>query len=182
MSGITLSICIPTYNRAAYLRKLLTHVRDDLKFEFPYEIVIVDNASTDNTHEVVEEFADQGFPIRCYKRKVNAGWPAGACGYLQAKGRYAMYLADDDLLVHDGIVAAIRYLDANPDVTACYAPWFMHDEVARRDTGQFYQIDSDTKFPRQSFAELFAFIYERHIFPEIGIGAPTSPTWSRSGA
>ncbi|MGO7419868.1 glycosyltransferase family 2 protein, partial [Rhizobium ruizarguesonis] len=66
MSGIKLSICIPTYNREAYLRNALTYCENDYKFAFPFEIVICDNASTDGTQQVVEEFIARGQPIRYY--------------------------------------------------------------------------------------------------------------------
>ena len=169
MNETKLSICIPTFNREAFLRKLLAHCRDHLKFEFPYEIIVVDNGSTDDTPAVAEEFANSGMPVIFMKRTVNAGWSAMAGAYLRAKGEYALYLADDDLLIGDGAAAAVQYLDRNPDVVACYAPWFLHDEVADRDTMKFYQVDADTKYARQSFNELFDFLYQRHVFPEIGI-------------
>lgn len=169
MSKIKLSICIQTFNREAYLRKLLTHFKDTWSFGFPYEIIVSDNASTDNTRAVAEEFIALGLPIRYYRRPVNAGWPALACAYLRAEGEYAMYLADDDLLIPEGLAAAVEYLDRNPEVTACYAPWFLHDEVAGKDTGQFYQVDADTKFSHRGYAELFNFLFEQHVFPEIAV-------------
>ncbi|MCC7253992.1 glycosyltransferase family 2 protein [Hyphomicrobium sp.] len=170
MSDIKLSICIPTYNRAKFLQKTLAHCKNDLNFPFPYEIVISDNASTDNTQEVAEDFVTQGLPIRYYKRETNGGpWPNLGCAFLRAKGAYSIYLADDDLLVPEGIGAAMAYLEQNPDVSACFTPWFLHDEVAGRDSGQFYRVDSDTKFARRDFADVFTFIFERHVFPEHAI-------------
>lgn len=170
MSPIKLSICIPTYNRAAFLQKLLIHFKNNVKFEFPFEIVVSDNASTDATQAVVEDFIGQGLPIRYYRRTTNGGgWPNLANAFLHAKGEYATYLADDDLPIFEGIVGALDYLQKNPDVIACYAPWFLHDEVAGRDLTQFYHVRDDVKFPHRSFPELFRFIFEGHIFPEIGI-------------
>lgn len=170
MSGIKLSICIPTYNREAFLRNALSRCEADYDFDFPYEIVISDNASTDGTGEVVAAFIAKGLPIRYHRRSVNGGsGPNLACAFHHAVGEYAIYLADDDLLVPDGVKAAVAYLDANPDVTACHAPWYLYDEVADRDLSQFYRVDADRKFAQGSFAELFQFVFERHIFPEIGI-------------
>jgi glycosyltransferase domain-containing protein len=170
MSGIKLSICIPTYNREAYLRNALSHCERDFDFDFPYEIVISDNASTDNTTQVVEEFIARGLPIHYHRRAVNGGsGPNLACAFHHAVGEYSVYLADDDFLIPDGIKSAMAYLDANPDVSACHAPWYLYDEVNDKDFSQFYQIDYNKKFFRGRFAEVFQFIYERHIFPEIAI-------------
>ncbi|EJZ22035.1 glycosyltransferase [Rhizobium sp. Pop5] len=169
MSGIKLSICIPTYNREAYLRNALEHCKT-YNFSFPYEIVISDNASTDNTTQLVEEFIAKGLPIHYHRRAVNGGsGPNLACAFHHAVGEYSIYLADDDFLVPSGVEAAMAYLDANPDVAACHAPWYFYDEVADRDLHQFYTIDQNIKFEQRNFAAVFQFICERHIFPEIGI-------------
>ena len=48
MTDVTLSICIPTYNRAAFLDYSLSNLAA-ARFPFPIEIVISDNASTDET-------------------------------------------------------------------------------------------------------------------------------------
>lgn len=169
MSGIKLSICIPTYNREAYLRNALEHC-ETYDFDFPYEIVISDNASTDNTAQVVEEFVARGLPIRYHRRSVNGGpYKNIVSSFRHAVGEYTVYLADDDFLIADGVKAVIAYLDANSDVSACHAPWYMYDEVADRDVTTFYQIEKDTKFGRHEFVEVFQFLVRGHIFPEIAI-------------
>ncbi|AHB47557.1 glycosyl transferase [Hyphomicrobium nitrativorans NL23] len=170
MSGIKLSFCIPTYNRAPFLENALSYFETRYRFDFPYEIVISDNASADNTAEVVEAFRARGLPIRYYRRSSNGGSLANsASAFHHALGTYALSHADDDTLVPEGIVEAVRFLDANPDVVACHAPWTLYNEVAGKDVSQFYSVDANRKFERGSFAEVFQFMYERHIFPEIGI-------------
>ncbi|ANK89783.1 MULTISPECIES: glycosyltransferase family 2 protein [Rhizobium] len=170
MSGIKLSICIPTYNREPFLRHCLTYCENDYKFDFPFEIVICDNASTDGTQQVVEEFIARGLPIRYFRRDENAGGgPNFASAFRLGKGEYLIYLADDDILIPDAVAETVEYLDRNPDVTAVQAPWFLYDEVNKTDLGQFFNLESDVKFQRGGFTEVFQFIYERHIFPEIAV-------------
>ncbi|HEX7821242.1 MAG TPA: glycosyltransferase family 2 protein [Sphingobium sp.] len=174
MSAIKLSICIPTYNRRDYLRTALEQFAG-YAFSFPYEIVISDNASTDDTTQLVEEFIGKGLPIHYHRRAENGGaGPNIFNAYLQAVGQYVMLHADDDFLVASGIEEAIAYLDANDDVVACHAPWYLYDEVQDRDVSLFYQVEQDTKFPRQNFVELFQFMYDNHVFPEIGIYRATA--------
>lgn len=170
MNSPKLSICIPTYNREKFIEKLLGHLKADLKLPFSYEIVVSDNGSPDNTQAVVQTFINDGMPIRYFRRNENAGgWPNLANAFFHANGEYALYLADDDLLIPAGLIEAVNYLDANSDVVACYAPWTLYDEVAEKDTSQFYSVASDTKYANREFETLFNFIFEGHVFPEIGV-------------
>lgn len=49
-----LSICIPTYNRASYLEGAILNIITDNAFGDEVEIIISDNASTDNTEEIAK--------------------------------------------------------------------------------------------------------------------------------
>ncbi|MGE6781058.1 glycosyltransferase family 2 protein [Ensifer adhaerens] len=170
MSQVKLSICIPTYNRAAFLEKALGYFVELYQFSYKYEIIISDNASTDDTRGVVERFIAKGLPIRYLRQAENYGSGANVVSaFSRATGEYVLYLADDDILINDGMREAIRYLDLNPEVTACYAPWYTHDEVEERDDAPFYTVDKDTKFKKRTFEEVFDFLMDRHVFPEIGI-------------
>lgn len=170
MNDVKLSICIPTYNRAPYLRHLLESFLKEKSLGFSYELVISDNASTDDTGAVVEAFAAQGLPIRYVRREVNGGgWPNLANAFQNAAGLYAMYLADDDLLAFDGLRATIEYLDANPAVVVCHAPWHLHDAVTGKDERLFYSVDKPRRFEQRKFGPLLAFILEGHVFPEIAV-------------
>jgi len=169
MTGIKLSICIPTYNRAEYLRTALETLAQ-ADFGFAHEIVISDNASSDNTAEVVESFIVKGLPILYLQMPENMGAGPNLTNAIQhASGEYMVYQGDDDLLILPRIPEVIAYLDANPDVGACHAPWYLYDEVADYDMSKFYTIDADLKFDRQDYAGMFEFIVNRHIFPEIAV-------------
>jgi glycosyltransferase involved in cell wall biosynthesis len=71
MADIILSICIPTYNRGDILRQTLQKHVSDPAFDATVEIVISDNASTDNTAEVCREFEKQYSNIFYYKNEEN---------------------------------------------------------------------------------------------------------------
>ena len=66
-----LSICIPTYNRAEYLREALENITSDPAFDDRVEVVISDNASPDHTREVGEEFADRFPNVRYFRNERN---------------------------------------------------------------------------------------------------------------
>ena len=66
----TLSICIPTYNRAEYLDKSLHSLTKQKRF-YEIEVVISDNCSTDNTEEVVKKYQKQYNNIFYHKNTEN---------------------------------------------------------------------------------------------------------------
>ncbi len=163
----TLSLCIPTYNRADFLDYLLTHIARDCTFDFPFEIVISDNASTDTTSEVVEKHRSAGLDIRYYRQPENKGsLPNYMTALHRARGRYVMYLADDDLLIPEALSSTIAFLLANPDVVASYSPWEMYDDLTKVSSGNFYDINEDVIFRPGEEMDLLGLIIENHIFPE----------------
>lgn len=66
-----LSLCIPTYNRAKYLKEALDNITSDPAFDERVEIIVSDNASTDETSAVVEIFSKKFSNIKYYKNETN---------------------------------------------------------------------------------------------------------------
>src|SRR5690348_4909184 len=126
-----LSICILTYNRSRYLRKTVEQLMSEQTFGFPFEVLISDNASNDDTPQLVAELVER-FPQIRYSRQIrNVGSePNMVAAYRQAIGEYTMYLADDDLLIPEAVAGVVDYLDRHPNVAVCYAPWEMYDDVS----------------------------------------------------
>ncbi len=170
MSDILLSICLPTYNRADFLDYLLGQAADSWRFKFRYEIVITDNASTDDTEAVARKHAGLGLPVRYYRQTENkGGGPNLLTGFHRARGRYVLYLADDDLLSPVALEEAMAFLEAHPEVRAAYTPWQLYDDVAKQSVGDFFTLDRDVIYGPGQEDELFNLIIQRHVFPEIVI-------------
>lgn len=94
-----LSICIPTYNRAKTLREALDSILPQVSENPDIEIIISDNASTDDTIELVREYQHQ-YPIIRYSRNSdNLGFDGNiiACVEL-AHGQYISFVSDDDIV------------------------------------------------------------------------------------
>ena len=100
-----LTVSIPTWNRATYLRLNLEQLACQLeKKSQDIEILISDNCSTDATPKVVAEFLHKGLPIRSIRNSENIGSDRNiAQCFNEAAGRYVLILADDDLLVDDAL-------------------------------------------------------------------------------
>ncbi len=87
------SVLIPTYNRANLLPRAIQSVLHQTYTNF--EILVVDDASTDNTSTIVKQFKDERITYTC--RDVNQGNAAAKnSGISQARGQYIAFLDDDD--------------------------------------------------------------------------------------
>jgi abequosyltransferase len=106
-----LSICIPTFNRAAFIGETLESIVQQAVPEI--EVVVSDNASADNTAEIVESFRDR-LPRLLYSRTdTNEGYAANFFRAARlATGEYAWLLGSDDV-VRPGLVdRALRELQS----------------------------------------------------------------------
>ena len=90
----TVSIIIPTYNRAHFLGEAIQSVLDQTYQDF--EIIVIDDASTDNTEELVKSFGDER--IRYIRLKENSGASSVPrnTGLRAARGEYIAFLDSDD--------------------------------------------------------------------------------------
>ncbi|WP_051357006.1 glycosyltransferase family A protein [Azorhizobium doebereinerae] len=167
-ADVTLSICIPTYNRAPFLEHLFPHLKEASKaFDFSYEIVVSDNCSPDNTPEVVERFRAEGMPIRYYRQEENKLLSNLLSVYHRARGKYLVYLADDDLIIPEALADNIRYMLANPEIRAVYTPWEIYDDLNKVSGGAFYSQEEDLMvFGPGQETDLFTTLVKDHIFPE----------------
>lgn len=167
VAPVTLSLCVPTFNRARFLDYLLTQAAATWTFDFSYEIVISDNASTDDTPAVIRKHAEAGLPIVYVRQEVNKGGEINVLSaFRRGRGRYLLYIGDDDLIIPEALAEAVTFLEDNNDVRALYAPWELYDDVEKRTMRQVYTIPSDRLFRPGEEGELFKALIAHHIFPE----------------
>lgn len=170
MKQVTLTICIPTYNRARYLLVLLGMLVETLGvFSHSYELVISDNASSDNTNEVVDSFKER-LPIRYFRQPTNIGVESSLLfAIAQAEGQFFMYLADDDFIDIHGLTQAIDLLMIHPQTVALYAPWRLFDLLNNVNHGTFYSQPTDVLVQMNDYASLVKHVVAHRIWPEISI-------------
>ncbi|QQL50206.1 glycosyltransferase family 2 protein [Mucilaginibacter ginkgonis] len=105
------SFVIVNYNRKDELLFTLKSTKELIR-NTDYEIVVVDNASTDGSADAVRE----AYPdVVLLINSVNTGAPAWNLGFKAAKGDYFVIL-DDDSHIEYGLEEALNYMDANKDV------------------------------------------------------------------
>ncbi|MFC2109196.1 glycosyltransferase family 2 protein [Bacteroidota bacterium] len=93
------SILIPTYNRAALIHETLDSII--AQTYTTWECIVVDDGSTDNTKEILKEYARKDNRIQFYSRPSNRLKGANACrnyAYEMSKGSYIQWFDSDDLM------------------------------------------------------------------------------------
>ncbi|MHB8539386.1 MAG: glycosyltransferase family 2 protein [Candidatus Acidiferrales bacterium] len=122
------SVVIPTFNRAWIIGEALQSVCAQTFEDF--EVIVVDDGSTDNTAEVVKSFSDTR--LRYIRNEQNAGFGA-ACntGVRSATGEYVSALDSDDLWKPDKLECEVGFLDAHPEVQAVFS------DLEKTDNGKF---------------------------------------------
>lgn len=119
-SKYLLSICIPTYNRASFLKEALSRVVSQLsqiKDNNKIELLVSDNCSTDNTAEVVSEFNKSlDFQITYYRNEENLGFDGNFWNCVKrSRGQFIWLLSDDDYLKENVIAKIIQTIKEYPD-------------------------------------------------------------------
>tara|TARA_R110002126_G_scaffold110918_1_gene248364 strand:- start:78165 stop:79052 length:888 start_codon:yes stop_codon:yes gene_type:complete len=116
------SIIIPTYNRALELKRALESVIEQTYQN--WECLIVDNNSTDNTDEIIQEFDDKR--IKLFKINNHGIIAASRNKAIQeAKGEYIAFLDSDDWWKPSKLEVSLEYLERGADVVY-HGLWCMH--------------------------------------------------------
>lgn len=104
------SIIMPSYNTASFIKETIQSVLNQTYSK--WELIIVDDCSTDNTDEVLEYIKDSR--IRYFKNDKNLGAAVSRNKALrEARGQWIAYLDSDDLWTPDKLEKQIRFMEAN---------------------------------------------------------------------
>lgn len=156
------SVCIPTRNRAETLRAALASALAEPIEDL--EVVVCDDASEDDTREVVRAFDDRRIRYRRHGRRVGIAGNRNAC-LETARGRYVAWLDDDDAYLSGGLARQIAVLDREPDVVLAHAAFEVIDGDGHPQPPWERPFDVDTvENGERAFRELLLSNY---------IGAPT---------
>ncbi|MGQ9689067.1 MAG: glycosyltransferase family 2 protein [Desulfobaccales bacterium] len=110
------SVIIPTYNRAFWVKEAAASVLAQTFRDF--ELIVVDDGSTDATLETLAAVAPEGTKIlrRPQRRGVSA---ARNLGVAAARGEWLAFLDSDDLWLPDKLLRQVEYLRSHPDLEIC---------------------------------------------------------------
>ena len=124
MAEKLLTIAIPTYRRASFLKESLSLLYKEWKSlddNSDIEILVSNNDSPDETDLVVKGFIADGFPIKYFCNQTNIGADANiAQCFEKADGRFAWVLGDDDFVKEGSLRIVVDYLRLNTDTGVVY--------------------------------------------------------------
>jgi glycosyltransferase involved in cell wall biosynthesis len=122
------SIIIPTYNRAHLICKTLKSVLEQVYKNF--EVIIVDDGSTDNTSLIVHEFIKKNDLTNFhyyFKENAERG-VARNYGIEIAKGKWITFLDSDDLLYENHLKTATEFINSNFELSVFHSAYEFRDE------------------------------------------------------
>ena len=128
MAAPLVSICIGAYNRKDYIRECLDSALGQSWSN--REIIVVDDASTDGTREILQSY---GSAIRLILRDRNSG----ICPITRnqaaaaARGEYVALLDSDDVWHPDKLAKQVAFMESRPDVPLCHTLCEVIDERSR---------------------------------------------------
>ncbi|MCD6301612.1 MAG: glycosyltransferase family 2 protein [Staphylothermus sp.] len=176
------SIVIPTHNRREMLARL---IRSLLESNYPkdrLEIIVVDDASTDGTHEYIKMLFPQVKVIRNNEENLLA--ESRNIGIRTSMGKYIFLIDDDNIVDKNTIKELVEFMEDHPDVgVAGPIMYFLKDPTRiwcagikrnywititkyvgsnTRDKGQYREFHESDDFPN-------AFMVRREVFEKVGL-------------
>lgn len=165
----TVSVIIPTYNRASLLGEAIASVLAQTFSDF--EVIIVDDGSTDNTERIICEFIDSR--ILYVKQDNNGRSYARNVALARARGRYIAFLDSDDLYLPEKLALQVSYLDSHPHVGMLYTSAYcidssgnaLNENYVASVSGRIYR---SIAFFRPVTITLPTVMAKRELFEEVG--------------
>ena len=133
---MVLTLGIPTYNGAMYIRQTLDSIAAEIAEE-PFgrvNVLVSDNASSDETRKIVQEYRDTRLlPIDYSLNDVNLGFDLNVdILFKKATGQFVWLLGDDDVLVKGSIRRVLELIDRYPDVKAIQVNFDKYNSTLER--------------------------------------------------
>jgi glycosyltransferase involved in cell wall biosynthesis len=157
-AGTLVSIVVPSFNQGKFIKEAIDSIlSQDYR---PIEILVLDGGSTDLTLDILRSY--EGIAeLRCWSEPDNGVVDAVNKGLSKARGEIIAVQSSDDVYLPGAISAAVRFLEANPNISLTFGDVELideHSEVIGRDIlssfdlreylGRFTYIPQPTAFFR----------------------------------
>ena len=158
------SIIIPVYNKVEYTRNCLTQLLNTLPLNFRGEIIVIDDASTDETPAVIEEFTRQDARIKSLRNEQNAGFIRSCNRAAEAaNGEVIIFLNNDTLPQPGWLPPLLKVLQDYPDAGAVGGKLLYPDGTLQEAGGVIFSDASGCNFGKHdkaASAPLYSFLRE----------------------
>lgn len=122
----SVSVFIPAYNVVEYIDDAVDSVLAQTRTDF--ELLIIDDCSTDGTYERLKRRADIDSRVRVERNERNLGRPATRNrGLSRARGRFTALMDADDRCAPERLAKQIEYLEAAPEIDVLGTLWWVTD-------------------------------------------------------
>ena len=160
------SIGMPVYNGADFLPDAFDAILSQTFRDF--ELIISDNASTDDTEAICRAYADRDQRVRYYRNRQNLG-PAENFNSVaeRAEGVYFKWAAHDDVCAPTFLERCVEVLDRDPSVVLAYTDTHIIDEDGEVIRHYDYKLKTDAAAPPMRFGSIINVDHKRHTAVEI---------------
>ncbi|MCK5542564.1 MAG: glycosyltransferase [Desulfobacterales bacterium] len=121
------SVVIPTYNRKNIIVRAIESVLNQTYKN--YEIIIVDDGSTDGTVDYIKN--NYNFKIKCISQKNMGASSARNKGISEAKGKYVAFLDSDDEWINSKLTTQVAFLEKNPEIALLCGRTYKSDDIKK---------------------------------------------------
>lgn len=154
-SNPKVSIIMPCYNAEKYIEKAVQSVLDQTYRNF--ELIIIDDDSTDKTWEIIEQYAKKDFRVICTRKTENEKGISKSMnkGIEMARGEYITRMDSDDIIIPEKIFRQVQFLDKNEEYGVCSVNIAMMDNL-----GNIY---NENVYPEQKVPSEWTFLWTNPV-------------------
>ena len=165
------SVVIPTYNRAKFIGRAIRSVLDQTCDD--YEIIVVDDGSTDATPRIVRSFGPQ---VRYIRQRNRGPSEARNAGIRAARGQYIAFLDSDDRFLPNKLAENKAYFETHPECKFLYS-WYYDVRKGRRFLQKVKQYADLDQFRYKLYRRAFTIrtstvVVHRSCFDHVGLFHP----------
>ncbi len=160
MTSPVISIVLPTYNGSRYIRRSIDSCLHQTFTDF--ELIIVNDCSTDETLQIVEDYARRDSRIKVINNTFNKKLPLSLnTGFEKAEGRYFTWTSDDNYYAPEALDVMVAALQQNQTIDLVYTDYTLIDENDKL-TGTRLFGDINTSF-HQWLGCGACFLYKKEV-------------------
>lgn len=169
-----LSVVVPVYNGEKYLGECLTSLSKQGLNEQDYEIIVVNDGSTDGTEDIIDSFSKS--PLFKKINKINGGASSARnTGIEESRGDYITFIDADDKVTENIFATIINYVVKHNLDGYYFATVRKEKNIWQKNV--FFDIDKDTQIcPSKCLGGIHGVVYRKSILKERQITFDTSMT------
>ena len=159
-----ISVVMPTYNGEKYIREAIDSILNQTYKDF--ELIIVDDCSTDDTPKILQTYADKDERIKIFRNEVNQKLPRSLnIGFSKCSGDYYTWTSDDNMYYSNALETMADLLDKNQDTDLVFARIEYIDGTGNKTGVREIPTDLDEMYCRNLIGACF--LYRKKVHEQL---------------